>query len=288
MVDAVTLVRRHLATAAALVIALAVGVALGAGPLSHERLLPTTAAPEPRPVEPDTGAGTDLLAAEATAALVRGRLTGRDVAVLSTPGVDPATVDALAATVEQARGRVVANWTAGESLVGPGEKTLVDSLGEQLLEQLEGRGADPGTVSYERMGQLVGTAVGSRLAGGSDAGDDARTIRQSLDAASLLRSDRDLPRRAPLVVLALGDDLDDHVVEGLVAGLSARVAGLVVTGPEGSADLAVLDEAGAFTTVDGGGTDLGRLAVVLALAGVEEQPVGSYGASGSESLLPLG
>lgn len=285
---AVSLVRRHLAVLAALVLALATGIALGAGPLSRERLLPTVAdraQPARRTV---AGPDADQVAAEAAGALLRGRLAGRGVALLATPGVDSATLTALVDDVARAEGSVVGRWTAGSTLVGPGEKTLVDTLGEQLLRQLDGRGAAAGVASYERMGQLVATAIATRTPQGVPPGPDALTIRQSLDAASLLRSDRDQPRRAPLLLVVLGDDLDDHVVEGLVSGLSARTSGLVVTASRRSADLEVLAGNGTVTTVDGVDGALGRLAAVLSLSRVEQEPVGSYGASGADGTLPLG
>ena len=286
--DLVTLVRRHLSGAIGLLLALATGIALGAGPLSRETLLPTTAAPTPA-TEAATGPDGDEVAAAAAPGLYGTRLEGRTVALLSTPGVDSATLDALTTGIEAADGTVTGRWTAGESLVGPGEKTLVDTLGSQLLDQLEGRGADEDAAAYERMGQLLGTAIATREPAGLVPGPDALTVRQSLDAASLLGLDgRATPRRAPLVLVVLGDDLDDYVVRDLVSGLASRASGVVVAGREEAADLAVLAEAGEVTTVDGVGGDLGQLAAVLALARVEKAPGRSFGASGSDALLPLG
>jgi hypothetical protein len=286
--DLVTLVRRHLSGAIGLLLALATGIALGAGPLSKESLLPTTAAPAPA-AQAAAGPDGDEVAAAAAPGLYGTRLEGRTVALLSTPGVDSATLDALTTGIEAADGSVTGRWTAGESLVGPGEKTLVDTLGSQLLDQLEGRGADEDAAAYERMGQLLGTAIATREPAGLVPGPDALTVRQSLDAASLLGLDgRATPRRAPLVLVVLGDDLDDYVVRDLVSGLASRASGVVVTGPEEAADLDVLAESGEVTTVDGVGGDLGQLAAVLALARVEKAPGRSFGASGSDALLPLG
>lgn len=286
--DLVTFVRRHLSGAIGLLLALATGIALGAGPLSKETLLPTTSAPAPA-AEAAAGPDGNEVAAAAAPTLYGTRLEGRTVALLSTPGVDSATLDALTTGIEAADGSVTGRWTAGESLVGPGEKTLVDTLGSQLLDQLDGRGADEDAAAYERMGQLLGTAIATREPAGLVAGPDALTIRQSLDAASLLGLDgRATPRRAPLVLVVLGDDLDDYVVRDLVSGIASRASGAVVAGREEAADLAVLAESGEVTTVDGVGGDLGQLAAVLALARVEKAPGRSFGASGSDALLPLG
>lgn len=284
-----TLVRRHLVAVVGLVLALATGIALGAGPLSHERLLPTTAAPAPERAPADDPVATaDDFAAAASGTLLGSRLSGRSVAVLSTPGVEDAVVDDLIAGIREAEGSVVARWTAGRSLVSAQEKTLVDTLGGQLLEQLDGRGASADSVAYERMGQLVGRAIASRQAKGSTPDRDALTIRQSIDAASLLSSPNAEARSAPLLLVVLGGDLEDHVVADLVSGLSSRAAGVVVTAPAGARDLTVLDELGSVTTVDGVDGEAGRLAAVLALARADSETGGSFGASGSDGMLPLG
>lgn len=283
-----TLVRRHLVGAVALVLVLAVGIALGGGPLSHEALLPTTAEPAPAPPAVTEGLTADDVSAAAAPGLYGARLEGRSVALVSTPGVDRETLNALSQGIEAANGSVSARWRAGRSLVSADEKALVDTLGSQLLDQLEGRGADPEASAYERMGQLLGTAVAARDPEGAVPGPDSLTIRQSLDGARLLRHDGGQPRRAPLVLLVLADDLDDYVAGGLVTGLAARAGGVVVAAPERAGDLEILDELGSVATVDGITGATGRLAAVLALARVEEKPGGSFGASGSDGALPLG
>ena len=283
-----TLVRRHLVGAVALVLALAVGIALGSGPLSHESLIPTTADQAPAQQKGDGGPTADDLAAAAAPGLYGARLEGRTVALLSTPGVDQRTLEALADGVEAANGSIAARWTAGRSLVGANDMALVETLGSQLVEQLDGRGADPDAAAYERMGQLVGTAIASSQPEGAVPGPDVLTIRQSIDAASLLSHDGGQPRQAPLVLLVLGGDLDDDVLEGLVTGLAARASGVVVAAPRRDSGLAVLDELEVVTTVDGVDGAAGRLAAVLSLTRAEEDPGGSYGASGSDGMLPLG
>ena len=284
-----TLVRRHLVGAVALVMALAIGVTLGSGPLSHESLLPSSApqAP-PRAAHKPSGPTGEDVAAAAAVGLYGARLEGRTVALLSTPGVERSTLDALANGIEAANGSVSARWAAGQGLVGAGEKALVDTLGSQLVEQLEGRGADPDASAYERMGQLIGTAIASRSPDGAVPGSEALTIRQSIGAASLLRQDGGEPRQAPLVLLVLGDDLDDNIVEGIVTGLASRASGIVVAAPGRDSDLSTLDELGTVTTVDGVLGATGRLAAVLALARTEADPGRSFGASGADGVLPLG
>ena len=281
-----TLVRRHLVAAVSLVLALATGIALGAGPLSRETLVPTQA--EPRRAAPPAEESADDLAEALAPTVSRDRLTGQSVSVLSTPGAPRADVEALVAAIEDSGGDVSAHWQVGASLVGPGETALVDTLGEQLLEQLGGKVADAEAPPYVRMGQLLGAAVATREERAQVVEQDATTIRQSLDAASLLSTESEDPRAAPLVLVVLGDDVEDAVVEGLTTGLAERSRRVVVASGERAGDLAALDEAGLVSTVDGADGAAGRLTAVLALAAPDEDPPGSYGASGSDGVLPLG
>lgn len=283
-----TLVRRHLVGAVLAVLALAAGIALGSGPLSHDSLLPTAAPPAAAPEDTVETPSADDLAAEAAPGFYGTRLEGRTVALVSTPGVSPDTLTALTQGIEDANGSVTARWEADRELVSASEKALVDTLGSQLVEQLDGRGADAEASAYERMGQLLGSAIASRKAAGAAPTPDILTIRQSLAGAGLLRHDGGEPRQAPLVLLVLGADLDDYVVEGLVAGLASRAAGVVIAAPDRDGDLAVVDDLGTATTVDGVTGAAGQVAAVLALTRAEEEPGGSYGASGSDGILPLG
>jgi len=281
-----TLVRRHLVAAVSLVLALATGIALGAGPLSRETLVPTRA--EPRQAAPAADESADDLAEAVGPIVGRDRLTGRLVTVLSTPGVAAEDVEGIVASIEQAGGAVSARWLIGPSLVGPGETALVDTLGEQLLEQLGDGVANAEAPPYQRMGQLLGVAVATREERPQVIDQDGMTIRQSLDAASLLTTESEEPRGAPLVLVVVGDDIEDAVIEGLTTGLSQRALRVVVAAEERSGDLAALDEAGVVTTVDGADGAAGRLAAVLALAAPDDDPPGSFGESGSDGVLPLG
>jgi hypothetical protein len=281
-----TLVRRHLVAAVTIVLALATGIALGAGPLSRETLVPTRA--EPRQAPPQVEESADELA-EAVAPTVAGdRLEGRAITVLSTPGASQDDVEALVEAVQQAGGTVTARWEVGTSLVSAGEAALVDSLGEQLIEQLGDEAAEVDAPPYERMGQLLGSAVATRDERSQVVDDDATTIRQSLDAASLLSTGSDEPRTAPWVLVVLGDDVEDAVADGLTTGLADHARRVVVAAPERSGDLTALEGSGVVSTVDGTDGAAGRLAAVLALAVPDDDPPGSYGASGSDGPVPLG
>ncbi|MGH3345717.1 MAG: copper transporter [Nocardioides sp.] len=282
-----TLVRRHLVGALVVVLAVAVGIALGGGPLQRDDVVPASSAPAETDDE-DAGPDADDVAAASASTLYGARLEGRSVAVLAGPGVSGETLEALTGGIESADGSVSGTWRLTKALTEPSEKALVETLGDQLVEQLESKAAEPDAPGYERIGQLIGSGLATRRTDASAASQDALTIRQSLAAAGLVRGDDRDARLAPLVLVALGDDLDDYVVGGIVDGLAARSAGVVVAAPSRESDLTVVDELGAVTTVDGTDGELGRVAAVLALVGVEETPAGAYGASGADGLLPLG
>ncbi len=85
------------------------------------------------------------------------------------------------------------------ALTDPAEKSLVDTLGIQLMTQL-GSGAVTGDApTYVRIGQLVGLAVAE-----SDLPSaDATAVRQSLSGAELMSSPEGAVR-APIVLVVLG------------------------------------------------------------------------------------
>lgn len=282
-----TLVRRHLVGALAVLLALAVGITLGAGPLQLDDAVPTATSSARADDEPSGPTG-DEVAAAAAPTVLGSRLDGRSVAVLALPGADTETLESVTAAIESAEGSVSGTWRLTEGLTSPSEKALVETLGGQLVEQLEEKAADEGAPGYERIGQLIGSALATRRTDATTPDQDALTIRQSMAAAELVRGDDRDARLSPLLLVVLGEDLDDFVVGGVLEGLAARAAGVVVTAPEREGDLSVLDDLGVVSTVDGSDSEAGRLAAVLALRQVEESPVGSYGASGADGLFPLG
>jgi hypothetical protein len=269
------------------VLALAVGITLGAGPLQLDDALPTSTSATAPDDEP-TGPTADDVAAAAAPTVLGSRLEGRSVAILAGPGADTETLESVTAAIESAEGSVSGTWKLTEGLTSPSEKALVETLGTQLVEQLEGKAAEEDAPGYERIGQLIGSALATRRTEASTPDQDALTIRQSMAAAELVGGGAGDARLSPLVLVVLGEDLDDFVVGGLLEGLAARAAGVVVTAPDREGDLTVLDDLGVATTVDGSDGEAGRLAAVLALRHVEESSVGSYGASGTDGLFPLG
>lgn len=287
--------RQHVVTLLSVFLALAIGVVLGGGPLSEvgrHALSSTSAQARPGPGGSSAEFG-DAFATATAAQLYDEQLAGRSVALLTLPGTDQEVVDGLVGQVERAAGTVESTYAVQPALVDAGEKSLVDTLGSQLMTQLDSGAADQDAPTYERMGQLLGTAIATEEQDGAGAGEGITSIRQSLAGADLVALPEDEPERAPLVLVVLGDNADDDILGGLLSGVASRALGVVVVGDTRSGangDVAALRArpgTGQVTTVDGGELAVGQVTAVLALVHALNDKAGSFGASGSDGAVPL-
>jgi hypothetical protein len=279
--------RAHVVPLLAVLFALATGIALGAGPLtgttSNASPGPTTASEAPGASYPDDFVGA------VSATLYNGALSQRSVAVVTMPGAEQSTVTALVSQVKEAGGQVTGTYPIGSQMVDPETKSLVDTLGAQLRTQLHGS-VDSGASTYPRIGQVLAVAVANRGSAAAQPDSDVSAARQSLVAAHLLTVPSGSATTAPLVLLVLGDEVDQPIADGLVSGLASRSRGLVVVAPTQDADLLGLRTDGLdsqATLVDGTETTAGRVAAVLALARAWNTRGGSFGASGADGPVPL-
>ena len=293
--------RHHVLTIVAVFLALAAGIVLGGGPLSEVGPA-VTAARTDQAAEPAEGqAAADYNDSFVTAmgpAIASGRLADRSVAVVTVPGADEQVVTALTESVAAAGGTVSARYQLADDLVDPSQKSLVDTLGSQLLTQQATDAVAADASTYDRIGQLIGLAVSTKEAEGQDVNGKARAIVEAVSGAGLMEEPGAVERRAPLVLLVLGTDAHDEgsdaILAGLAKGLAAQAAGLVVAGtlPDGGtgqlgrfrADPA----AAGVGSVDGVETPSGRLATIMTLQRALTTPGGSFGASGSDGAVPLG
>lgn len=291
--------RSHVVTLVAVFLALAVGVVLGGGPLSElgrgdddaEALRGEVAQVRS---EADFG---QRFAEDVSDDLLGGRLDGRDVAVVTFPGADQEVVQGLLDEVAAAGGTVTVTQAVGSSLVNPGEKSLVDTLGSQLMTQLPDDAVTDGASTYQRAGELLGLTLATT---GQDSEEtDARTgaVTEGLRGANLVEDAEEPGRRAPLVLAVLGDEVTgdgaDALLGGLLTGLGEQARGVVVvstTAEEGD-QLTRLreDEAlGEVASVDGVETAAGRVAATAALARAYDTQGGAFGATGADGTVPLG
>jgi hypothetical protein len=293
--------RHHVLTIVAVFLALAAGIVLGGGPLSDVGPAVTSASND-RAAAPAGGDGsadyTEAFVSALAPPILSERLVDRSVAVVTGPGADEQVVTALAGQVEAAGGTVTARYDLGADLVDPAQKSLVDTLGSQLLTQQADDAVAADASTYDRIGQLIGLAVASKVAEGEDVTRRSRAIADAVSGAGLMTQPEEVSRRAPLVLLVLGDDAGDEgadaILAGLVQGLAAQATGVVVAGTladGGSGQLGRFradPAAASVATVDGVDTIAGRLATIMVLQRSLTTPGGSFGASGADGAVPLG
>lgn len=298
------MMRRPLLVVLAMVFAVAAGIALGAGPLSTARS-PEPASPAaeesaapPAPSDP-RAAYADALAAAVSSRLYDGdELAGRSVAVVRMPGVPDDQLAALAGQIGLTGATLVSQYTVRAELLDPARKSLVDTLGSQLAEQLSETTVPADATAYDRVGALLGGVVATGERTGAAPATDAATIEQSLGSAGLLDVVQGASLRAPIVLVYLGEDAGesaDQALQGLVAGLAGTARSVVVVGSAAAAadggQLARFradDLAPAVTTVDGVDGSAGQVTAALATARSFTDVGGDFGAAGADGPVPMG
>ncbi|QIX27526.1 copper transporter [Nocardioides sp. JQ2195] len=297
--------RYHVVSLVAVLVALAVGIALGGGPLSEiGRGDDATQSAEKDNArlsddleEAELVAGfqdqvTESLAASSSSAALK----GQTVAMVTTPGVDPKLVSALVNQVKRSGGAMTGTFAMSQALLSSDGSSLVDNLGAQLVETTTDSGVDDAATTYARMGQLISRAISSSGPGGEPVDKGASNILSGLEAAELFSTSSGGTKRSNLVLVVLGDDLKgdgaDKILGGLVTGLAQGSGGTVVAGDTDSATLAALrghDEVtSVVSTVDSVQSGAGQLATVSALAAERSGEPGSYGAHGNDGAIPRG
>lgn len=281
--------RNYVVTLVAVFLALAVGVALGGGPLND---LGRSKEPSPAAVTDPARATTDgdAFVRAVASRLYADGLANRQVAVVTGPGVDSSVTTALSKQISAAGGRVSGTYAIESQLVDPEQNSLVDTLGSQLSTQLGGA-VSKGVSTYPRAGQLLGVALATTQRSPQQPTGRVAAVRQSLVAAKLLTVPQHNPRTAPLVLVVLGDELNQAIADGLLQGLAAKARGVVAVAGTGSENLSGLGTDGItkqVTTVDGVETTAGQVSAVCALIRSWRTPGGSFGASGTDGDVPLG
>lgn len=291
--------RTHVVTLVAVFLALAVGVVLGGGPLSDLGRGSTddTEALEQKVAQAEVDADFGANFAEAVAGdLVAGGLENRKVALVTLPGARTSTVDALSEAVKQAGGQVSAVQEIGTSLVNASEKSLVETLGSQLMGQVPAGSVTASATTYERAGELLAITVASTDPAGEDPTTETRAVADGLKGANLLPDAAEVDDRAPLVLVVLGDEVTgdggDEILSGLVRGMAERSVGTVVVAPTADDDdqisrLRENESFGSASTVDGVEAPVGQVTAVMALVRALQTQGGNFGATGSDGSVPL-
>ncbi|QNN52620.1 copper transporter [Nocardioides mesophilus] len=307
--------RYHIVSIVSVFLALAVGVALGGGPLKGEvdnTLVDQVQADREVKAQlqqeitslKEANAFADDFAAAVAPGLIGDTLKGRSVTLVALPTASQSEVTQLSDMVSAAGGSVAGTVRFGEKLLDVDQKQLVDELGSQLLAGASGVSVPPDASGYERAGALIARAIGTQDApDGAEVDGAAESILAGLSTAELISVEGDLTKRGSLVLFVAGPGegtLDQRqgsnsIATTLISAVDANTDGTVVAGPLQSArpgglvravrdDVAAAEE---VSTVDVLGREAGRIVAVMALVGQSNGQTGHYGAvDAADGALP--
>lgn len=303
-----TLLRRRIFPLFAVCVALAVGVALGAGPLQGGDAAGSDDASAQAADLSDQVASlragqqfSEAMSAAAAPGWLSNTLMGQAVTVIALPGVDEAVVTAYQATIRRAGGLPVVTARIAADYADSAKKTYVDSVATSSLRGLVDLKSYTGAAAFTKIGALVARGyVGQGDAVAWD--DESVKIDSELQGADLVSVAGEPRRRGNLVlVLAAGEHGTDddteatHLIETeLATQLAAAADGLVVVAPPGAAlaggllealDSSRWDALPAATVSVQEGVDA-RIAAIYAVKAAAAGNGGAFGVDGSDVVLP--
>jgi Copper transport outer membrane protein, MctB len=285
--------RYHLVSVGAVLLALAAGVVLGAGPLSTKVSEALTPAKPSASV--DTGATVAALKASAAAkdayiaatsrALVTGQLHRTRVVLVLAPGTPARLAASVTAMLVQAGATVSGSVSLTVAWADPGQATVLDGITNQLAPP--GTAVTTGSGAAQAAAALAAALVTRQASALGQTSDPATALLAGLVQAGFLTRTGSPDQAASLAVLLA--PVTEPNAAGLLPLMSAlRTAGrgVVVAAPTGSAKpggaVAVLRGDAAtralVSAVDSADVVTGRVAVVLALV---QQRAGGHGQYGS-------
>lgn len=277
--------RYHLVSVAAVLIALAAGVALGAGLLDESGSAPESGGDEGRA---DTALSSfeDGYAARTSAGLIDGTLDDRSVVVLTLPGARDDEVAGVVRDLERAGATVTGQVGLTSKLLDPVNRQFAESVSRESAPDATGDG-------YE----LVGSALAGSVLGddGAALDEDAQTVATAFDEGGLLDPAEAPESSASLAVVVAGPSrVNDtaEVLTGLVRAVDAGGDAALLAGPsssslDGGAIEVVRRDAAQVPTVDVTDSAAGRAVTALALARAAAGETGAWGTSRStDGALP--
>lgn len=280
--------RYHVVSLAASLLALAVGVVLGAGFLDNTGNASDDAA-QAASTDPAVASFESGFAGRVEPVLLNDQLADQSVLILTTPGAGAEDVSGISGAIEQAGGEVVGQAELTSKLLDPAGRQFAEGVAQQIGEGVEG--IDTEGDSYQRIGAVLARALVSDET--ADVDSDATTLRSAFVEGDLLKLDSEPSARASLVVVVTGprsSTSEDQGVSlaGITAALDTASSGVLVAGPTSSSRpggiIDVLrdnDLSGTVSTVDVSDSPSGRIVAALALAQEADGDAGAWGTSRS-------
>ena len=279
--------RYHLVSVAAVLLALAAGVALGAGPLDDNSVLSGDGDAAGTTADPAIARFESGYAARTSGALLKDALKGRSVVVMTLPGARAEETKDIRADIEKAGADVTGEVQLTSKLVDPANRQFAEGVAQQSASDVEGV-TDAGE-SYGRIGAALGRSVLGDA--GKNLDTTATTISSAFDEGKLVVYAAKPAKFASLAVVVSGPGRagdSGSVAAQLSQAIDGAGGGAVLAGPSTSSQdggaLAALrdsDAASQVSTVDVTDTAAGRVVVALALAREAQGQSGSWGTSRS-------
>jgi Copper transport outer membrane protein, MctB len=308
--------RYHLVSIVAVFLALAVGIVLGSTmlrePISRNLDEQVSALTEDKEqlraqvrdlearIEYD-----DALIDEVAPSLVSGRLAGESVVIVSLPGAQSETVDAVAESVEQSGAAVTGRINVQPAFVDPEQTSVLDALVARVPPPGLDLSSDATPTPYDRAAAVLADAlVTSDLGAIGEEYQPGSTVLLALTEGGFVDVDGTPSQRAGLAVIVGGSapervteqtDADNDALVRLTGQLDARGRGSVAGGPptastEGGYLAAVVnggERSEGVSTVNTANAASGRLTVNLALVEQLAGGAGNYGyGEGTDAPLP--
>jgi hypothetical protein len=303
--------RYHLVSIVAIFLALATGIALGAGPLGAE-LSDGLLGQANRDQETVEAQRVELAAAEQVdqfndafaagvdTAVLEGLLTGTTVTVFALPDADSTTVEGVIEELEVAGAEIVGEVDVTSALLDPTNRTTAQNLATQVLEGVDGVPTVAEAGSYEVVGYALAQGLLATTLAGTPVDGTAQEIQSAFEGAEYVTYEGgSVQRRAGLAVVVAGtpegtDTGQSEVLAAMLDSMDSMSGGVVLAGPLESAQdsgfvsgLLASDTANQVSTVDMVDTVAGRIITVMALAEQAAESSGHYGAGdGADAVLP--
>ena len=295
--------RYHLVSLGAVLLALAAGVVLGAGPLSGQvsKALSTPTAADSAAATGETITGLkarvyagDAYVAATAKTLLAGQLKKTRVVLVVAPGTPPATVTAVADLLTAAGATVSGTVILAPAWFDPAQATVLNGITTQLAPATTA--STDGTPGSAASAALAAALLSKTAGASAQTSDPATALLAGLIQGGFLTRTGQPDQGASLaVLLAPATFKNQALLLPLLTGLDGAGKGAVVAAPAGSAAtggvVALLraDPTARATVsgIDSVDQPAGRVAVVLALAQQKAGGHGQYGAGpGADAPVP--
>lgn len=282
--------RYHLVSIAAILLALAAGVALGSGPLDDAGSPLSGDDPATESIaDPAVASFENAYAVRTSLPLFKDVLKGQSVVVITMPGANAAEAKSISTLLQKAEAEVTGQIELTSKLLSPANRQFAEGVAQQAGADVPGVAAAGD--SYGRIGSALGRAF---LASKTSAVDPtASTIRSAFvegDLVTLTSAPTKLATLAVIVTAPKSSASSDQgtLVAAMASALDTSGKGVVVAGPASSStDGGIVkavrdsDATSSVSTVDVTDTSAGRVVTVLAAAKEAAGQSGSWGTSRS-------